>query len=189
MLNRKTFRMKFVLATLVGSAALLIGCGHTVLPKQVPLVKGYETISLGGAALIVVNAEKDASDQAIATPEGGTSALRANRQAWTRALVESLSRELAKRGARLTSKAPLRMSISLPEILVSRTQESYQFKVKVLVASSTGWSKKFEGSAESELRSLESVFGMTDRLAGQALEEAIKAMLGDAEFLMQARTR
>ena len=189
MLNINAFRKAFILATLVVSATLITGCGHTVLPKQVPLVKGYETISLGGAALILVNAEKDASDQAIATPEGRNSALRANRQAWTKALVESLSRELARRGARLSSRASLRMSISLPEILVSQTKESYQFTVKVLVASSAGWSKKFEGMAESEAKSFESVFGMTDRLAGQALGEAVKAMLGDADFLTQVRTR
>ena len=189
MLNTKAFRKLGVVAALVLSAALITGCGHTVLPKQVLLVKGYETISLSGAALILVNAEKDSSDLAIATPEGGASALRANRQAWTKALVESLSSELAKRGARLSSRASLRMSISLPEILVSQTKESYQFKVKVLIVSSTGWSKKFEGSAESELRSLETVFAMMDRLAGQALGEAVKAMLGDTDFLTHVRTR
>jgi hypothetical protein len=159
------------------------------MPKNVPLIKGYEAISLSGAALILLNAEKDSSEYAIPTPEGTASALRANRQAWSKTLVESLSRELAKRGARLSSKASLRLSISLPEIQFAQNKERYEFKLKALVASSTGWSKTFEGVAESELGSVESVFAMTDRLAGIALGDAVKAMLGNTEFLMQARTR
>lgn len=177
----------FAVVALTFGMALLAGCSYTVMPKSIQPIRGGENASLKGVSLIVMSAEKDTSDYAIPTDTGDRSALRANRQAWSTMLVENLAGELAKRGARVSSKARLTMNISLPEITFSRNNELYRFSVKVLVASSTGWQKNYVGTAESGRGSFESISSMVNRLAGQALAEDVKVMLNDAEFIKQAR--
>lgn len=172
-----------IVAVLICGAAMLVGCSITVMPNNVPLIKGFETRSLKGVSLIVANAEKDATEYDIRNDRGDNSGLRTNRRAWSAKLVESLAGELARRGARVESHASLTLSITLPEIIFTQTRDLYQFKVKVLVSSSRVWSKNYEGIAESGLIGIESTTSMTNRLAGQALQEAVKAMLDDAEFL------
>lgn len=173
----------FAVVALTFGMALLGGCSYVVMPKSIPPIRGGETGSLTGVSLIVMSFEKDSSDYAIPMDTGGSSSLLANRQAWSTMLVESLAGELAKRGARVSSKARLTMNISLPEITFSRNNELYRFRVKVLVSSSTGWQKNYEGTAESGRGSFETISSMTNRLAGQALAEDVKAMLNDGEFL------
>ncbi len=172
-------------AALICITAMLAGCSYTVMPKNVPPVKDYEALSLKDVSLIVTNAEQGASEYVIPTETGAKSALRTNRQAQSKLLVEALSGELAKRGARLSSRAALTLSLSLPEITFIQTKELFQIKVKALVSSSTGWSKNYEGMAETGRSGSESVNAMVNRLGGRALAETIKAMLGDAEFLEQ----
>lgn len=172
-------------AVLICITAPLAGCSYTVMPKNIPPVKDYESLSLQDVSLIVTNAEKDSTEYAVPTEKGTKSALRMNRRAGSKLLVEALANELAKRGAQLRSRAALTLSLSLPEITFIQTKELFQLKVKALVSSSTGWSKNFEGAAETGRSGAESVNAMVNRLAGQALADTIKAMLGDAEFLAQ----
>jgi hypothetical protein len=61
--------------------------------------------------------------------------------------------------------------------------------VVVAATSSTGWSRDYEGIAEAGLNAFESRTVMFNRLAGEALAEAIKSMLRDDEFLMQLRRK
>ncbi len=170
-------------AALVFSSSLLAGYSYTAVPRVVPPVKEYETMSLKAVSLIVTNAEKDSTEHEILTERREQSGFRANRQAWSKKLVEALARELARRGAQVRSDAPVTLGLALPEITFIQTKELYQFKAKVVVSSSTGWSKGYEGIAGSNKYGIGSMITEADRLAGQALSEAIRAMLGDAEFL------
>lgn len=172
-------------AALVCSLLLLAGCSYKVLPKSIPPIKEFEALSLKDASLIVTNSEKNSSEYVILTGAGGKSALRTNRQVWSTLLVETLASELAKRGARVTSRAKLTLSLALPEITFTQTRDLSTFKVKVAVSSSAGWSKNYEVVAESGMEGIETATAQADRLAGQALAEAVKALLGDAEFLKQ----
>lgn len=171
--------------SLIAAATLLCACSYTAMPRPVPPVKGIDGLSLAGVSLIVTCAEKDASEYDILTDKGNSSGFRANRQSWSRKLVEALASELARRGAQVRSSAPLTLSLALPEITMVQTRERWQFQVKVAASSSTGWSKTYEGSAGSSMDSVGSAQAEADRLAGLALSEAIKAMLGDAAFLAQ----
>jgi uncharacterized lipoprotein YajG len=172
-------------AALVLCLSLLASCSYTVMPKSAPPVKEFSDLSLKDAFLIVTNAEKDASLYSIPNENGKNTALRTNRQKWSTLLVEALAGELAKRGARVSSRAALTMSLAVPEITFTQTRELSRYTVKVLVSSSTGWSKNYAVTAQAGPQGMETVTAMADRLAGQSLAEAVKAMLGDAEFTAQ----
>ncbi len=175
-----------VLFLLTLCLALLGGCSiYTVMPRVPPPVKGFEGLSLSAVSLLVVNAEKDAAEQDILTLKKGRSGLRGNRQAWAKRLVESLSRELAVRGARVRSDAPVVLSVAVPEITFSESRGQLQFTVRAAVSSSVGWAKEYEGVAASSDRSTGSVQADADRLAGQALADVVKKMLGDTAFLVR----
>lgn len=176
-------------AALICSVALLAGCSYTAMPKNVPAIMGYEMVSLTEVSVIVTNAEKDSAEHKILTEGKEDSGFRANRQAWSKKLVEALARELARRGAQVRSNALLTLGLALPEITFIETKMDYQFKVKVVVSSSTGWSKTYEGIAGTSRYRAVSMTTEADRLAGEALAEAVKAMLGDAEFLAQLSRR
>jgi len=173
----------------VVAVMLLCACSYTAMPGPVPLVKGIDGLSLAGVSLIVTCAEKDASPYDILTDKGDSSGFQADRQAWSRKLVEALASELARRGAQIKSSAPLTLGVALPEIIMVQTRERWEFKVKVALSSSTGWSKNYEGTAGASLDSVGSAAAEADRLAGQALAEAVKAMLSDAAFLAQITGR
>jgi hypothetical protein len=172
-------------AALFLSAALLAGCSGLVLPKHVPLTKEAEEVSFAGVSLIVTNAEKDAAEHDLLTDQGQESGLRGNHQAWSGRLVETLASELARRGARVRSTAPLKVSVALPQISYIQTKELYQFRVKAEVSTSTGWTKNYEGVAGVSVWSVWSIADAADQLAGRAQADAVRAMLGDAEFLAQ----
>ena len=174
-------------AALVFSSSLLAGYSYTATPRVVPLVKEYETVSLMSVSLIVTNAEKDSGECDILTEKKEQSGFRANRRDWSKKLVEALARELARRGARVRSDAPVTLGLALPEITFSQTKELYEFKAKVAVSSSKGWSKVYEGIAGSSRYGIGSMVTEADRLAGQTLAEAIRTMLCDAEFIEHLR--
>ena len=174
-------------AALVFSSSLLAGYSYTATPRVVPLVKAYEAVSLMSVSLIVTNAEKDSGEYDILTEKKEQSGFRANRRDWSKKLVEALARELARRGARVRSDAPVTLGLALPEITFSQTKELYEFKAKVAVSSSKGWSKVYEGIAGSSRYGIGSMVTEADRLAGQTLAEAIRTMLGDAEFIEHLR--
>lgn len=167
---------------LISSMVLFMGCAVKVMPDNIPSVKGAQTTSFSGVSLALVNAEKDASSYDIPTDKGQKLGFIGNRRVWSKKLIDNLSGELAKRGAYVGPKAPLQLSISLPEITLIENDELYQFKVVVAV-SSKGWTKKYEANAESRLAFFESADTMASRVAGRALAEAIKTMLSDADFL------
>lgn len=179
----------WAVAVLILSTVLLPSCSVPVIPKNVPLVKEAEEVSLSGVSVIVTNAEKDAVEHDILTDKGEDSGLRGNRQAWSGKLAETLARELARRGARVSSTASLTLSVALPEITFVQTRELYQIKVKVAVSSSTVWSKDYEGIAGVRVNSVWTIAEAIDQLAGQALAGAVKAMLEDPEFLAQLERR
>ncbi len=175
-----------VLFLLALCLVLLGGCGaYTIRPGVLPPVRGFDGLSLSAVSLLVVNAEKDPAEQDILTPQKGRSGLRGNRQAWAKRLVESLSRELAVRGARVRSDAPVVLSVAVPEFTCSESRGQLQFMVRAVVSSSVGWAKEYEGVAEASGRSTGSVQADADRLAGQALADVVKKMLGDTAFLVR----
>ena len=180
-----SFEKKYRTVVMICCAALLGGCSYTAMPKNVPMIKELDTSTLTGVSVIVTNAATDAAEYAVRTDRGENSGFRANRQAWSRKLVEALARELARRGAQVRGDAPLRLSVAVPEIIFIETREQIQFKVKVAVSSSPGWTKDYEGAAGAGRRSIASVSETADRLAGLALAEAIRAMLADEEFISQ----
>jgi len=175
----------WAVAVLILSAALLPSCSVPVMPKNIPLVKEAQEVSLSGVSVIVTNAEKDAVEHDILTDKEQESGLRGSRQAWSGKLVETLARELARRGARVSSTASLTLSVALPGITFVQTRELYQIKVKVAVSSSSVWSKEYEGLAGVSVNSVWTITEATDQLAGRALAGAVKAMLEDPEFLAQ----
>jgi hypothetical protein len=180
---------RLAVAALLCATAMFAGCSYTVMPHTVPPVKDYEALSLKEVSILVKNAEQDLSVYAIPTETGVKSSLKTNRHAQSKLLVEALAAELAKRGAHLSSRAALTLSLALPEITFTQTKELFQIKVKALASSSTGWSKNYEGMAETSRSGSESVNAMLNRLDGRALAETIKAMLGDSEFLEQLTSR
>jgi hypothetical protein len=134
----------------------------------------------------MVNAEKNSAEEAILTDEQSSSGLKANRHLWAKQLVEAVAGELARRGAQVRSSAKLVLGLSLSDITFKEAREASQFTVKALVSSSTGWSKTYEGTAKAEGLSSPSE---TDRLAAQALADAARGMLNDAEFQAQLLKR
>jgi hypothetical protein len=84
------------------------------------------------------------------------------------------------------ANAKLVLSVSLPEMTYNEDRTSSRFAVKALVTFSTGWSKTYEGLAKADRLQAPKE---AERLAGQALGAAIKAMLGDAEFQAQLLKR
>lgn len=178
-----------VLPVLVLCLALLGGCStYVVMPKVPPPVRGDEAQSLSAVSLLVVNAEKDPAEHEILTADKGWSGFRGNRQAWSKRLVEALSRELAVRGARVRSNAPVVLSLAVPEITFSETRDQFQFTVRVVVSSSAGWSTEYEGVAASSA-STRSIQAEAERLAGHALADAVRKMLGDTAFLVRLGSR
>jgi len=173
------------IAALLFGSVMLAGCSYTTMPRNVPAITGLDTVSLSGVFVTIANAEKDFNEYVVLTPEKDDSGFRANRNAWSGKLVESLARELAKRGAQVRSKAPVKLSLSLPEIIFIECKTEYQFSVKVNVSSSKGWSKTYDGTAGMSRYRVANMAAEADPLAGEALAEAVKAMLGDAEFLAQ----
>jgi len=168
-------------------ALLAAGCSYTAVPRTVPSLGNSETPSLTGVQVLVVNGEKDATLSAVPGSDRENSYFKANRQAWSRMLVESLARELARRGALVRPTAPLTLSIAVPEITFVETRDVYQFRVKAAVTSSRGWSKEYSGIAGVSASSVFSIEKEADRLAGQVLANLIREMLGDAEFLSQLK--
>lgn len=176
-------------ALLVFGTLMLAGCGVKVVPNDIPAIKNIDTPPMNGVSLIVVNAEKDSSDFPILNDKGQNPGFIANKQAWSKKLVEALAGELAKRGAQVRANAPLTLSIAMPEIVLNQVKDKYQFKVKVAATSSTGWSKTYEGSAESSPVFFESADTLANRLAGLALADAVRALLSDPDFLAQITSK
>ena len=182
---RRTGGTWILLPVLVLCTALLGGCStYLVTPKALPPVRGNEGLSLSAVSLIVVNAEKDPAEHEILTANKEWSGFRGNRQAWAKRLVESLSRELAVRGARVRSDAPVVLSLTVPEITFSETRDQMQFSARTVVSSSVGWAKEYEGVAATSA-STRSMQAEADRLAGLALTDVVRKMLGDTAFLVR----
>jgi hypothetical protein len=175
----------FALAALIVSVALFTGCSMSIKPSAVPLVKGLEPISLSGDSLSITNAEKDSSAYDILNEKGQKLGITANRQAWSRIFIDALAGEMSRRGAQIRAKAPLTLSIALPEITFIQNKDEYAVRVKISVSTSKGWSKTYEAVAKSESGLFESLDHLTARLAGQALSEGIKILISDVEFLAQ----
>jgi uncharacterized lipoprotein YajG len=189
-MNTLTSSLKSIVGpALIAGVFLLNGCSATVMPRDIPPIKGLETGSLAGFSLGIKNAETGSTEYAILNSSGQVGGFVTNRQAWSRKLVEALAGELSRRGAQVRVNAPLTIGIALPEITFSQDRGILQFKVKVAVSSSTGWSKTYEAAAESDPGPFELLDATANRVSGQVLVEAIKAILGDAEFLAQLRKK
>ncbi len=174
-------------AALALTGMVLAGCTYTVMPKHVPYTKGSVEAILTEASVLVVSAEKNSGESPVLTEQGKKSGLLADRQAWTRKLVEVLAAELARRGAKVRSDAPVTLGLSIPSITFVETRAEYQLSLKVAVTSSTGWSKEYAGSAQEKRYRVVSVDAEADRLAGLALSDAVRAMLNDPELTGQVR--
>jgi hypothetical protein len=171
--------------TLAVCVTLFTGCSYKVAPKQLPMISGYETMSLAGTSVIVMNAETRSDELAISDDRGADTGLRMNSREWTNRLVEAMAMELAKRGAQVRSHAPLKLSLALPEITLSQKGLHFHLTVKTAASSSRGWSKRYEVVAKTDIDNFESVSAMAERLSEQALSEVLKEMLGDVEFVDQ----
>jgi hypothetical protein len=185
-MKKSSFLENGVVFLLMAGAALLVAmaCSVKVMPDPVPSVKGVQTASFSGVALAIHNVERDASNYDILTDKGVKLGFIGNRQLWLRKLIDSLSGELARRGALIAPKAPVKITIALPDITLIESRGVYQIRVQVAVAS-RGWSKKYEGTAESRLAFFESADTMASRTAGWALANVVKSILADDEFQNQ----
>ncbi len=168
---------------------MLAGCSIAARPDALPALREYGKASLTGVSLIVINAEKDPSDHEIRNDSGAKSGIVANRFVWSSMFVEALAGELARRGARVRVNAPLTLGIAVPDITFNQFGTLFQFRVVVAVVSSTGWSRDYEGIAEAHLKAFESRAALVNRLAGEVLAEAVKAMLRDDDFLTHLRSK
>jgi uncharacterized lipoprotein YajG len=164
-------------------AAMLAGCSIAVHPKHVPSSAGAGAPDLTGAIIMVANAEQDSSEYAVRDEKGKSTPVIVNRMKWSRKLVETLASDMAKRGARVRANPKVTLNISIPEITFSQFGELFQFKVTAAVVASTGWSRQYDGIAETTPGVIESSAGMTERLAGDALSKVIRAMLRDEDFV------
>jgi uncharacterized lipoprotein YajG len=171
------------LGALIVCIVLLTGCSYHVMPTNASPVKAYESVSLDGCSVIVTTADAGTTDYTILNEKGENTGLVTTRQDWSKKLVEALARELARRGAQVRTSAPLKLGLSVPEIKLFQDGERFRFAVKVTVSSSSGWNKQYYAEAVTVLGNFESVDTMADRLAGQVLSEAVKTMLGDADFI------
>ncbi len=168
---------------------LIAGCSLTVRPDTIPMVREYGKVSLTGATLIVTNAENDSSVREIRNDSGAKWGITANRYVWSRMLVQALAGELARRGAQVQVNAPITLGVAIPEIVFNQYGKLCQFRVVVSVHSSTGWSRDYEGIAETRPSAFESMAVLVNRLAGEALAEAIKSILRDDDFQAQLRQK
>ncbi len=175
------------LAALVLVALITAGCSYTAVPRSVPLLTDARSGSMAGVWVLVVNGERDDSLIPIPADDRKSSYFKANRQLWSRKLVESLAHEFARRGATVRAGAPVTLTVALPDIVFIETRDLYQFKVKAAVVSSRGWSKAYTGIAGVNASSVLSIQSAADRLAGQVLSNIIKEMLADEEFQRQLR--
>jgi hypothetical protein len=123
-------------------SVLIAGCSYAVGREPVS-AGGDRTASLSGASVLLVNAEQNAGKTAISRDTQAGSGLLANRYVWSKKLVESLAISLARRGVQVRANAKQVLSISLPDIVFHEDRESAQFTVKMLVSSSTGWTKTY----------------------------------------------
>ena len=177
--------VKYGTVACILGVALIAGCGYTVKPGNLS-IGGDRAASLSGASVLLVNVEQNAGKTAISRDTQAGSGLLANRYVWSKKLVESLAISLARRGAQVRANAKQVLSISLPDVVFHEDRESAQFTVKMLVSSSTGWTKTYEGVAKTDvLRAPKE----TDQLALQALNDTARAMLGDSEFQEQLLKR
>ena len=180
---------KNIFAVVMTGALLLCGCVVTAVPDRVPAQKGAQQQNLSGVSLMVQSSSRDAAPYPILTEAGVGVGFLADRQTWSKKLAEALSSELARKGAVLRSTASLKLSVAVTAITLNQTGESSQFKVKVSASSSGGWAKDYEASAETTTGAVETVDGMSHRLAGLSLSEAIKVILNDPEFMTQLGKR
>lgn len=177
-------------AVLMTAIVLLAACSTMmIMPKGVPPIKGLETGSLAGMSLSIKNTEAHSTEYAILNSFKQNTGFVTNRQAWSKMLVEALAEELSKRGAQVRVNAPVTISIALPEITVSQSRGLLWSSVKVAVSSSTGWSKTYEVVAESDPGPFENLHTAVNDASGQTIGEAVKAILGDAEFLFQLKKK
>ena len=183
------FTRRIALTVLFLLSTAPAGCSYTVAPRFVPLLKETEAVPLTGVSVLVVNAEKDNTLSPVQTADKEASSFKANRQTWSRKLVESLARELARRGAKVRAGSQLTLNLALPEIIFIETRDVYQFRVKASVQSSRNWSKEYTGIAGVSAATVFAIEKEADRLAGQALANIIKEMLGDEDFLSQLKKK
>ncbi len=186
MVMKNVFSFLFPAAVL---AMLATGCSYTTVPRSVPLLADPDSVRLNGAVVLIANAEKDNTLSWIPTGTGEASSFKANRQAWSRTLVESLSRELARRGATVRPAPGRTFTIALPQIVFIETRDVYQFKVKAAISSGRGWSKEYTGSSSVDATSVFFIQVEADRLSGQALAHVIQQILSDDEFIQQVRAQ
>jgi hypothetical protein len=172
----------FAVSAFFVTCLFLTGCSYTILPGDLPASPVNQGTPLSGSTVLIVNAEKNAADSPV-TVDGKTSSdIRTNRRAWSNKMVEYLAGSLARQGCRVQSTAKLVVSISLPDIIFKDDVASTQFTVKMLAAASTGWSKTYEGTAQTKRVSSP---GEADHLITLAFAETARMILSDSEFQNQ----
>ncbi len=181
-LNMKHRLTGVVVSVFIGTCLALAGCSYTIIPANLPVSSLNQGTSLSGATVLIVNAEKNATDWPVTVDGKTSSGIRTNRQEWSNKMVEYLASSLARQGCRVQSTARLVVSISLPDIIFKEDAASTQFTVKMMAASSTGWSKTYEGTAQTQRVSSPSD---ADHLITLAFAETAKMILSDAEFQNQ----
>ncbi len=187
MKKRYLFAYRNTFAAALFCVLLIAGCSLTVKPDTIPTLREYGKVSLSGATLLVTNAEKDSSVYEIRNQSGAKWGITANRFVWSKMLVQALAGEFAWRGAQVQINAPLTLSVAISEIVFNQYGKLCQLRVVVSILSSTGWSRDYEGIAEARPGAFESMAVLVNRLAGEALAEAIKSLLRDDDFLTQLR--
>jgi len=171
---------------LLGSLLLASACSYVVIPDEVPALEEAKERTLAGATVAVLNAEPDDADFVIyASSRHGS--FSGSRRKWCEALAAALSSELTKRGATVSTSAPNRLRLAIPEITGHSGWATVGFKVKAVVTGADGWTKSYEGSAAAAAGM--TMGGIASRSAAFALAEIVKAMLADPEFVAKLGVR
>lgn len=180
---------KFAGILLITWMSILCGCTSLAIPRDIPPVFGVGNVSLSGVSVELINIETDTNESPIYETDahdGRKSMFIANRNLWTEKLVTALSRELKSRGATIASGAKVKISLALPEIKVYQSF-GMRFHVKVNASSNSNWTKTYTGTGASTTAGWGFVDAAAARGTTETLQDVVKAMLTDSEFIAQLK--
>ena len=174
---------------LIALVSILCGCTSLAIPRDVPPIRGAGNLSLSDVSVELINAEKDTSEKPIyltAQDGGGKTPFIANRNLWTEKLVTALSREMKLRGATIGSGSKVKISLTFPEITAD-IGFVFHFYAKVTASSNSNWTKTYFGSGGFSTGGFGFVDAAAARGGAETLQDVVKEMLTDSEFIAQLK--
>lgn len=123
---------------------LLSGCAHTWSPGQAPEI-GLDTIDRfqGNLSVQLINNQPETKPKLFAGIGGHTHY--ANYNEWTQFFIDTLSKELTKRGVRVSNNSTNKIKVKLSNFAFFQGFAKVRVNMTVLLESGDGkWSKQYE---------------------------------------------